>query len=85
MALCRLCHRSFDGGLMSVGASYEVLVSRRVRMDQNMPGHMLTLADRLNKASGPPRITSIGTAEILFENDPSVRLNPDSFHWTLTP
>jgi putative restriction endonuclease len=31
---------------MSVGASYEVLVSRRVRMDQNMPGHMLTLTDR---------------------------------------
>ena len=46
LALCRLCHWSFDEGLMSVGASYEVLVSRRVRMDQNMPGHMLTLADR---------------------------------------
>jgi predicted restriction endonuclease len=46
LALCRLCHWSFDEGLMSVGASYEVLVSRRARMDQNMPGHMLTLADR---------------------------------------
>jgi predicted restriction endonuclease len=46
MALCRLCHWSSDEGLMSVGASYEVLVSRRIRMDQNMPGHMLTLVDR---------------------------------------
>ncbi|MBN1103293.1 MAG: HNH endonuclease [Deltaproteobacteria bacterium] len=46
LALCRLCHWSFDEGLMSVGQVYEVLVSRRVRTDQNMPGHMLTLADR---------------------------------------
>jgi hypothetical protein len=45
MALCRLCHWSIDEGLMSVGASYEMLVSQRVRTDQNMPGHMLTLAD----------------------------------------
>jgi hypothetical protein len=28
------------------GRSYEVLVSGRVKMDQNMPGHMLTLAHR---------------------------------------
>jgi len=47
LALCRLCHWSFDEGLMGVGQQYEVLVSRRVRTDQNMPGHMLTLADRL--------------------------------------
>jgi len=46
MALCRLCHWSFDGGLMSVGSDYEVLVSKRVRMDRNLPGHMMTLADR---------------------------------------
>ena len=47
MALCRLCHWSFDEGLMSVGKGYEVLVSKRVRLDQNMPGHILTLTDRL--------------------------------------
>ena len=46
MALCRLCHWSFDEGLMSVGNKYEVLVSKRVRLDQNMPGHILTLTDR---------------------------------------
>lgn len=46
LSLCRLCHWSFDEGLMGVGKSYEVLVSRRIRMEQNMPGHILTLADR---------------------------------------
>jgi putative restriction endonuclease len=46
LALCRLCHWSFDEGLMSVGKNYEVLVSKRVRTDRNMPGHMMTLADR---------------------------------------
>ena len=46
MALCRLCHWSFDEGLMSVAKDYEVLVSKRVSMEQNYPGHMLTLSDR---------------------------------------
>jgi hypothetical protein len=31
---------------MSVGKSYEVLVSKRVRLDQNIPGHNLTLTER---------------------------------------
>jgi putative restriction endonuclease len=46
LCLCRLCHWSFDEGLMSVGKKYEVLVSKRVRIDQNIPGHVLTLQDR---------------------------------------
>ena len=46
MALCRLCHWSFDEGLMSVGKKYEVLVSKRVLVEQNLPGHILTLRDR---------------------------------------
>jgi len=45
-ALCRLCHWSFDEGLMSVGKDYEVLVSKRVRTEQNCLGHILTLIDR---------------------------------------
>ncbi len=32
LALCRLCHWSFDQGLMSVGDIYEVLVSKRVQI-----------------------------------------------------
>ena len=46
LALCRLCHWSFDEGLMSVGNQYEVLISGRVRIDSNMPGQILTLMDR---------------------------------------
>lgn len=46
MALCRLCHWAFDEGLMSVGKEYEVMVSGRVRIDRNLPGHILSLMDR---------------------------------------
>ncbi len=46
MSLCRLCHWSFDEGLMSVGEKYEVLVSKYVNKERNFPGHMLTLSDR---------------------------------------
>ncbi|MEJ2725529.1 MAG: HNH endonuclease [Deltaproteobacteria bacterium] len=46
LALCRLCHWSFDEGLMSVGTKYEVLVSRKIQVEQNLPGHILTLRDR---------------------------------------
>jgi putative restriction endonuclease len=46
LSLCRLCHWSFDEGLMSVGFKYEVLVSRRVQTEHNLPGHILTLRDR---------------------------------------
>ena len=47
MALCRLCHWSFDEGLMSVSKSYEVKISPQVTRENNFPGHMLTLSDRL--------------------------------------
>lgn len=46
LALCKLCHWSFDEGLMSVGKEYEVLVSRRVGKEGNFPGHMMTLSER---------------------------------------
>jgi len=46
LCLCRLCHWSFDEGLMGVGKKYEILVSKRVRAENNMPGHILTLLDR---------------------------------------
>ena len=46
MALRRLCYWYFDEGLMSVGSSYEVLLSRRVHVEKNLPGHILTLRDR---------------------------------------
>lgn len=46
LALCRLCHWSFDEGLMGVGQEYEVLISSAVRQDNNFPGHMETLSGR---------------------------------------
>ncbi|BCO09899.1 HNH endonuclease [Desulfolithobacter dissulfuricans] len=46
MALCRLCHWSFDKGLMGVGKEYEVLISPAVRRNNNFPGHMETLSGR---------------------------------------
>jgi len=46
LSLCRLCHWSFDEGLMSVGKDYEVLVSKRVQVEKNLPGHILTLSER---------------------------------------
>lgn len=46
LCLCRICHWSFDEGLMSVGKNYEVLVSNRVRSDRNIPGHIQPLMDR---------------------------------------
>ena len=46
MALCRLCHWYFDEGLMSVGQDYDVLVSKRVHIEHNLPGHILTLSAR---------------------------------------
>jgi len=46
MALCRLCHWSFDRGFMSVGKEYEVLISSLSREEQNNPGPIMTLDHR---------------------------------------
>jgi putative restriction endonuclease len=46
MALCHLCHWTFDKGLMGVSAEYRVLTSPRLSTDQNVPGHLVTLSNR---------------------------------------
>ena len=46
MALCRLCHWSFDEGLLGVSAKYLVLISGELRITQNLPGHLSTLESR---------------------------------------
>jgi putative restriction endonuclease len=46
MALCGLCHWSFDQGLLGVSASYAVHLSGELRIAQNVPGHLLTLEGR---------------------------------------
>lgn len=46
MALCKLCHWSFDEGLMGVDTQYNVLISPKVRQDGNYSGHIEMLSDR---------------------------------------
>lgn len=46
MALCGLCHWSFDQGLLGVTAKYLVSLSAELRSLENMPGHLLTLESR---------------------------------------
>jgi putative restriction endonuclease len=46
MALCRLCHWTFDEGLLGVSTNYLVITSPQLATNDNVPGHLLTLADR---------------------------------------
>lgn len=46
MALCRLCHWTFDEGLVSVSSQYRVITSPQLAAAHNVPGYLLTLADR---------------------------------------
>jgi putative restriction endonuclease len=46
LALCKLCHWTFDEGLIGVSARYQVLVSTEMRLASNTPGHLLTLESR---------------------------------------
>ena len=46
MALCRLCHLTFDEGLLGVSSRYMVIASPRLAANNNVPGHLLTLDDR---------------------------------------
>jgi putative restriction endonuclease len=46
MALCRLCHWTFDEGLFGVSSQYLVITSPQLAVNDNVPGHLLTLADR---------------------------------------
>lgn len=46
MALCRLCHWTFDEGLVGVSSRYEVIISPQLTIERNVPGHLLTLSGR---------------------------------------
>lgn len=46
MALCKLCHWAFDKGMMGVSTNYNVLTSRQIMADPNVPGFLLTLNGR---------------------------------------
>jgi len=46
MALCKLCHWSFDKGLLGINQDYNIQVSKRVNMSDNFPGHLSTFSNR---------------------------------------
>jgi putative restriction endonuclease len=46
MALCRLCHWTFDEGLISVSKTYMLILSTELRANTNVAGHLLTLEGR---------------------------------------
>lgn len=46
MALCKLCHWAFDEGMMGVSDEYNVITSRHIATNPNVPGFLLTLSGR---------------------------------------
>ena len=46
MALCKLCHWAFDEGMMGVSDNYNVITSRQIGLDPNVPGVLMTLSGR---------------------------------------
>ncbi len=46
MALCRMCHWTFDEGLISVSQRYEVIASGQLNALDNLPGYLTNLEGR---------------------------------------
>ena len=46
MAFCRLCHWTFDEGLLAVSIEYVVQASPSLRAEHNLPAHLAALDDR---------------------------------------
>ena len=46
LALCRLCHWTFDEGLIAVSDAYRIRLSPQLTANQNAPGHLSTLGGR---------------------------------------
>ncbi|MGK2905849.1 MAG: HNH endonuclease [Desulfuromonadales bacterium] len=46
MALCKLCHWAFDRGMVGVSRDYNVITSRQIGVDPNVPGVLQSMAGR---------------------------------------
>ena len=46
LTLCKLCHWSFDEGLLGVSHRYQVITSKALTAHNNIAGHLLTLHER---------------------------------------
>jgi putative restriction endonuclease len=46
LSLCKLCHWTFDEGLLSVSDKYKIITSRRLHSNENIAGHLITFDNR---------------------------------------
>ncbi|MCL4861736.1 MAG: HNH endonuclease [Caldilineaceae bacterium] len=46
LALCRLCHWTFDAALLGVSDQYALLTATQLSVSPNLPGHLATLTGR---------------------------------------
>lgn len=46
LSLCKLCHWSFDAGLLAVSRAYIIVTSKRLTRDRNLGGHLLAIGQR---------------------------------------
>lgn len=46
LALCKICHWAFDEGMMGVSEKYDVITSRQISANPNVPSFLLTLTGR---------------------------------------
>ncbi|ACU89026.1 HNH endonuclease [Desulfomicrobium baculatum] len=46
LALCKLCHWTFDSGLVGFDDDFKVIVARSITRDGNLPGHIQQFANR---------------------------------------
>ena len=46
LALCKLCHWTFDSGLVGFDNDYKVIIARSITRDGNLPGHIQQFAHR---------------------------------------
>jgi putative restriction endonuclease len=47
MAFCRMCHWTFDEGLLGVSQRYEVVASRQLNILDNLPSYLTNLEGRV--------------------------------------
>jgi putative restriction endonuclease len=72
MALCKLCHWAFDEGMMGVSENYDVITSRQIATNPNVPGFLLTLTGR--SIIGPPERDLWPAQQYLAEHRREFRL-----------
>ncbi|MEN8136236.1 MAG: HNH endonuclease [Thermodesulfobacteriota bacterium] len=47
LALCKICGWTFENGLLGIGRKNEVIIPTAIRLNGNLPGHLLIFKDRI--------------------------------------